>query len=266
MAKASDQQKEAASDISQETSLGAAIVKLREWDPEWASNYISMTTNPWTNGILPLKEIELICVALEAACTNLNPDGTRLHIRAALRAGATRDEVLEVLKMATLLSIHSCSLGAPIILDEAKAAGVKPQPRSTPVATPTCDKVRAVGQWNDAWDPFVELDPAWTDQFMATGIPIYSGVVFSPKLAEFLSIALDASVTHMYPPGTRRHIKAALTLGATMEEIMEVLKLCVISGAGALHLAVPILAEELENETPVAFVADDCIRQPISHK
>jgi alkylhydroperoxidase/carboxymuconolactone decarboxylase family protein YurZ len=44
---------------------------------------------------------------------------------------------------------------------------------------------------------------------------------------------------------TRRHIKAALKLGATVEEIMEVLKVCVAFGVQASNLAVPILAEEL---------------------
>ena len=34
--------------------------------------------------------------------------------------------------------------------------------------------------------------------------------------------------------------------GATMEEIMEVLKLCVVQGVQACNLGVPILAEELE--------------------
>jgi hypothetical protein len=58
--------------------------------------------------------VELIGVALNAACTNLNADGTRRHIRAALRAGATRDEVLMILEMASVMSIHSCSLGAPM--------------------------------------------------------------------------------------------------------------------------------------------------------
>ena len=57
-----------------------------------------MTTNPWTSGVLPRKFVELVGVALNAACTNLNPDGTRRHIRAALDAGATRDEILMVLK------------------------------------------------------------------------------------------------------------------------------------------------------------------------
>jgi len=39
-------------------------------------------------------------------------------------AGATRYELLMVLKMASLLSIHVCSLGAPILLEEASNAGV----------------------------------------------------------------------------------------------------------------------------------------------
>jgi alkylhydroperoxidase/carboxymuconolactone decarboxylase family protein YurZ len=218
---------------------------LREWDAAWADRCVSMTTNPWTSGVLPHKTIELICVALNAACTNLNHEGTRRHIRAALEAGASREEILTVLKMASLLGIHSCSLGAPILLEEAKAAGAVSRANKN-VATPVVDKTREIGQWNTAWDPFFNLDPLWTEEFIAAGIPIYTSGVISPKDAEFLSIALDASFTHMYAPGTRRHIKAALHLGASVEEIMEVLKLCVINGVEAFNMALPILAEELE--------------------
>jgi alkylhydroperoxidase/carboxymuconolactone decarboxylase family protein YurZ len=50
----------------------------------------------------------------------------------------------------------------------------------------------------------------------------------------------------VYSPGTRHHVKNALKAGATLEEIMEVLKLCVVQGVQACNLAVPILAEELE--------------------
>jgi alkylhydroperoxidase/carboxymuconolactone decarboxylase family protein YurZ len=222
----------------------AALEQLREWDPEWADACAKMTTNPWSSTVLPRKTVELISLAINAACTNLNPDGTRRHIRAALEAGATREEILMLLKMASVMSIHSCSLGAPILLEEAKAAGVKPATHPK-VATPACDKMRAVGQWNEAWDPFFELDPVWTDQFMATGLEIYGSGLMTPKLIELLSIAFDASYTHMYAPGTRRHIKAALKLGATMEEIMEVLKLCVVQGVQSCNMGVPILAEEL---------------------
>jgi len=206
-----------------------------------------MATNPWTSGILPRKTVELIAVAVNVACTNLNPDDTRRHIRAALEAGASRDEIMMVLKMASLLSIHSCSLGAPILLEEMAAAGVQRASRSAPPpATPACDGMRTAGEWNEAWNPLFELDPAWTDQFMATGIGIYASGVMEPKRVEWLSIALDASFTHMYAPGTRRHMRAALKLGATTTEIMEVLKLCVVQGVQACNLGIPILAEELE--------------------
>jgi alkylhydroperoxidase/carboxymuconolactone decarboxylase family protein YurZ len=232
--------------VQQTGPWGPALDQLRAWEADWAQACLKMTTDPWTNGILPLKEVELVCIAVNAACTNLQADATRRHIRAALAAGATREEILMVLKMASLLSIHSCSLGAPILLEEAKTAGVQPAGRSSAgVVTPICDRLRAAGQWNDAWTPFYDLDPSWTEQFMAVGIPVYAGGVLSPKLAELLSIAFDASYTHMYAPGTRRHIKAAFAHGATIEEIMEVLKLCVIQGIEATNLAVPILAEEL---------------------
>ena len=232
-------------DRSKETGpWDAALEQIREWDPAWANACAKMTTNPWSSGVLPRKTAELISLAINAACTNLNPDGTRRHIRAALEAGATRDEILFVLKAGSLMSIHSCSLGAPILLEEVKAAGITPT-RKTPAATPACDAMRAIGQWNTAWDPFFELDPVWTDEFFATAIPMYKSGVLPPKEVELLSIACDASFTHMYAPGTHRHIKAALKLGATMEEIMEVLKLCVVQGVQACNMGVPILAEEI---------------------
>ena len=110
--------------------------------------------------------------------------------------------------------------------------------------TPSCDKMRAAGQWNQAWDPFSDLAPVWTEDFMAAEIMIYTSVVMPPKLMELLSIAFNTSYTHMYAPGTRRHIKAALRHGATIAEIIEVLKLCVVQGVQAFNLGVPMLAKE----------------------
>ncbi len=222
-----------------------ALNQLREWDPSWADTCERMAANPWQSRVLPRKTVELISLAINAACTNLNLDGTRRHIRSALAAGATQEEILTILKMASVMAIHSCSLGAPILLEEAKAAGVHKAPPETATATPACDAIRAIGQWNDAWNPFLELDPVWTDEFMATGAGIYGGRILDAKLTELLSIAFDASYTHMYAPGTRRHIKAAFKLGATIEEIMDVLKLCVAQGVQACNMGVPILAEEL---------------------
>ena len=97
-----------------------ALDTLREWDPKWAELCFRMSTNPWTHSVLPRKFIELVSVSLNAACTNLNSEGTRRHIRAALEAGATRDEISFVVKCGSVLSIHCCSQAAPIVLKKPK--------------------------------------------------------------------------------------------------------------------------------------------------
>ncbi|MGF6638240.1 carboxymuconolactone decarboxylase family protein [Paraburkholderia sp. 35.1] len=111
-------------------------------------------------------------------------------------------------------------------------------------ATPVCDALRATGNWNPNWEPFAELDAAWTEKFMAMAMaPITSGVL-DAKTVEFLAIAVDASCTHMYGPGVRRHIRRALELGATREEITAVLQYVSVLGIHSMSLAAPILIEE----------------------
>jgi alkylhydroperoxidase/carboxymuconolactone decarboxylase family protein YurZ len=124
----------------------------------------------------------------------------------------------------------------------------EPTAASTPAArpaTPTCDGLRAAGAWNPAWDPFYRLDPEWTERFMAMGTrPMLSGVL-DAKTIEFIAIAVDASCTHLYAPGVRRHVAKALELGTTAEEIAAVLQLTSVLGIHTMSVGAPILLEEL---------------------
>ncbi|HSW18397.1 MAG TPA: carboxymuconolactone decarboxylase family protein, partial [Ramlibacter sp.] len=89
------------------------------------------------------------------------------------------------------------------------------------------------------------LDAQWTEKFMAMGVaPMVSGVL-DAKTVEFLAIAVDASCTHMYGPGVRRHIRKALELGATKEEINAVLQCVSVLGIHTMSLGAPILLEEI---------------------
>ncbi len=203
---------------------------LRDIDPEWSEAYSDLTVNPWLSSALQAKEYQLIAVGLSAAIGNLDGAALRRHIWSALRAGATQAEILEVLKMAAVLAIHSMNVGAPILIEEAAAAG-QPYGEVAEITPPSCESLH-------------DLDPAWTDAFVAAGAGFHGGGVLTPKFVELIGIALDASISHMYVPGVRRHVKAALGLGATREEIVTVLKMCVSQGADALYLGVPILAEE----------------------
>jgi alkylhydroperoxidase/carboxymuconolactone decarboxylase family protein YurZ len=226
-----------------------ALDQVAAWDPAWTEQCAQMVNNPWTTGILPVKWIELICVALNAVCTHRNEPGLRRHIQAALDAGATRDEVLDTLKGVSVLGIHSVATTLPILFEEAVIAGVAPAPPSgETVATPVIDQMKASGLFNHAWDTIYDLDPRWLEEFLVMGGAIYCGNL-DRKLVELMSMAVDASCTHLYSPGIRRHIQGAFAQGATIEEIMEVLKLCGGLGADACEFGAPLLAEALAAQT-----------------
>ncbi|MCW6533825.1 carboxymuconolactone decarboxylase family protein [Sphingomonas lycopersici] len=112
--------------------------------------------------------------------------------------------------------------------------------------TPISDAARASGQWNTAWDEAAALDPEWMERFLAMGtLPLRRGVL-DPKIYEFLAIAVDASCTHLYAPGTRRHIAGALDQGATPEEVLAVLQAVAVLGIHSVAHGVPMLVEEME--------------------
>lgn len=101
------------------------------------------------------------------------------------------------------------------------------------------------GNWSPEWEPFAWLDPAWAEKALALVIsPAVSGAL-DKKTVELIGVAIDASCTHMYSPGVRRHIRRALEAGATREEIVAVLQLAVTQGMNSITLAAPILVEEM---------------------
>jgi len=115
----------------------------------------------------------------------------------------------------------------------------------TPPPTPLCDRLRASGEWNPLWDPFYELDPEWTERFMAMGTLPMVRQVLDPKTVELIAIAVDASCTHLYAPGVQRHIRKALDLGVTKEEIAAVLQLTSVLGIHTMSVGAPLLLDEL---------------------
>lgn len=112
-------------------------------------------------------------------------------------------------------------------------------------ATPFTDAMKAGGGWNFAWDEAAALDPEWMEKFLAMGITSWQRGVLDPKTLEFIAIAVDASCTHMYAPGTRRHIAKALDLGATPEEVLAVLQAVAVLGIHSVALGAPMLAQEM---------------------
>lgn len=111
--------------------------------------------------------------------------------------------------------------------------------------TPISDAMRTSGNWNKAWDEAAMLDAGWMEDFLKMGTSAWQKNVLDPKTLEFIAIAVDASCTHMYAPGTRRHIAKALDLGATPEEILSVLQAVAVLGIHSIALGTPMLVEEM---------------------
>lgn len=112
------------------------------------------------------------------------------------------------------------------------------------IPTPLADEHKARGDWNPLWDQLLALDPAFMEAYLALrSVPLKSGTL-EPKFKELILVAINAATTHLYAPGVRRHMRNALKLGATKEELLEVIQLTTLLGIHACNLAVPILMEE----------------------
>ena len=66
---------------------------------------------------------ELVYCAFDAASTHLYVPGLKLHFVNARKYGATPEEILEVLELATLLSLHTAHVAMPIIEELVKSPG-----------------------------------------------------------------------------------------------------------------------------------------------
>ena len=87
-------------------------------DPNFLEAYLNFSAVPWKKGTLPPKIKELIYIAIDASVTHLFEPGLRLHISNALKHGATKEEIIEVFQLVSVLGIHTCTVGMPILMEE----------------------------------------------------------------------------------------------------------------------------------------------------
>lgn len=90
-------------------------------DAEFFEAYLNFSAVPWRKGSLEPKIKELIYTAIDASTTHLYEPGLRQHIRNALGYGATKEEIMEVLELVSVLGIHTCILGVPVLMEELEA-------------------------------------------------------------------------------------------------------------------------------------------------
>ncbi len=105
--------------------------------------------------------------------------------------------------------------------------------------------IRVRGGWNEQWESILQLDPAFMRTYLEFSAVPWRKNHLDAKTKELIYIAVDAAATHLYVPGIRSHIRAALQAGAMVQEVMEVLELTATLGIHAMNIGVPILVEVL---------------------
>jgi alkylhydroperoxidase/carboxymuconolactone decarboxylase family protein YurZ len=94
---------------------------MLELDPDFFEVFLHFSALPWRKGVLEPKIKELIYIAIDASTTHLYEPGLRTHIRSALQFGASKEEILEVLQLVSVLGVHTCAVGLPILAQELDA-------------------------------------------------------------------------------------------------------------------------------------------------
>ncbi len=95
---------------------------LLSLDPDFFESYLGFSSVPWQRGPLEPKVKELIYTAIDASTTHLYEPGLRQHIRNAIGYGATKEEIMEVFELTSVLGIHTCTLGVPVLMEELAAS------------------------------------------------------------------------------------------------------------------------------------------------
>lgn len=89
--------------------------EILELDPDMFDSYTEFSSHPWVRGSLTPKVREFIYIAFDVSSTHLYKTGLKLHIENALRYGATIDEVLEVMEIASLIGMHTLEMAVPLL-------------------------------------------------------------------------------------------------------------------------------------------------------
>lgn len=92
-------------------------------DARFYQCWLDFAAAPLQGGVLPAREAHLIALAAYAQCTQLSREGVEQQVRAALAAGASAQEVLDVFRLITGMSIHAMVFALPIINELAPDRG-----------------------------------------------------------------------------------------------------------------------------------------------
>jgi Uncharacterized homolog of gamma-carboxymuconolactone decarboxylase subunit len=102
------------------------------------------------------------------------------------------------------------------------------------------------GEWDERWTALLELDPGFFESYLDFADIPHSDNILDAKARALISLAVNAQTTTLHGPGMREYTARAIALGATLQEIFELLQLVSLIGMHSIVSGMPIMLEEFE--------------------
>jgi len=229
-----------------DSALPAMLRSAHQLDPEFTDAYRRMEQVSASRKTLSPKERELIGLAVNASTTRLFEPAIREHLRGAMRAGATRDELIETLEVASAMGIHTATTSMPVLREELDSEGADILGQDLTARQQAVKDAFATGRqsWTGLLDDLLRLDVTWLEAFVDYSTVPWKRGALPPALKELLYIGIDAQTSHLYSPGIRWHLGNAFRLGVSLDQVLEVLELVSLIGIHTMVVAAPILESE----------------------
>lgn len=138
--------------------------------------------------------------------------------------GITEDDILEVRRLASLVSMHGVTEGLSVVADEFVKLGVPLPPLGEQAMQDRAAylDVSPNRAWSDGKELAASLSPAAYREVLRYIDDSVPGSTLTGKERELVNISLVINSTHIFEPGIRRHVGAALAAGATHADIADV--------------------------------------------
>ena len=222
------------------------VGQLAQLDPRAHGNLIGFLEIFQTGGRVPERLMHLIWIGVDLVVTHLHEIGVNNHVLGALESGGTVAEIIEVMEIASTVIDVSLATAYPIIFEEAEAAGIATPDRRRPLTkdeeTLSAQLVAKLG-FRPAWlDLALRASPKFVRNYVALSHATGTTGALDPKSRAFIFLAIYSSPALNRPEQIREHSRRAIELGATTEELLDIVQLASGIGVHAMMTGVPPLA------------------------
>lgn len=244
---------------AREQRLKSAFIKARGYwrpwnafllrqDPKFLDVYSRYAGYPAAQGDLPAKTVELIYVALDSSATHLFASGLLLHMRLAMKAGASVREIIEVLRLGTAQGLTGTWNGIEILADELKSSGLA-LGEDGPLSGKQLESKQRYLRLYDEWPPSCEFilrtDPGYFERVCELLELEQDGEGLDAETRVILEIALNGCFTGFNGDALRNSIRRALRLPIDPRVILQVLQMTAHLGVHSCSIGLPLLEQAI---------------------